>query len=113
MVKHTPGPLTYGREISQSPVMKRQAASILKNGIVIARVASISDTDDEVLANARLYAAAPDLFGALKAVEWGAEVDAQEGGFVAGCPCCGAEKRKGAHYPECTIIAAIAKAEGR
>lgn len=54
-----------------------------------------------------------DLFAALQSVEWGCEVDAAEGGFVAGCPSCGAEKRTGAHHEGCQLHAALLKAEAR
>lgn len=83
------------------------------------------DEDDHpvqqrILARCRLALAAPELYRALKAVEWGTigEPDFRDGE----CPACGGRcapfghepvSGMSGHEPGCIIAAALAKAEGR
>lgn len=69
------------------------------------------------LAVANMLAAAPDLYRIATSLEWAAEVDADEGGTVPGCPWCDARMSDG-HAGGCflaailDIIRAAPKAEG-
>jgi hypothetical protein len=69
-------------------------------------------TDDpEALANGHLFAAAPELYAALKAVEWKDDEC---------CPFCGVHRssptdpplRLAGHAPNCDVSAALARARG-
>lgn len=72
-------------------------------------------------ANARLIAAAPELLNILKDVEWQGLEDDPDGGHYGACPACGGGDPDDSNTPEeyaghtedCTLAAAIAKAEGR
>jgi len=66
-----------------------------------------SKTGDELLSNARLIAAAPDLLAALKSVEWSCGI--REDGCC--CRYCGTQDDSG-HTPACIVGNAIAAAEG-
>ena len=57
-------------------------------------------------ANARLIAAAPEMYEALAAMEWSKYIGVDE--F---CPCCGGS-RAGGHINDCLLAAALAAAEG-
>jgi hypothetical protein len=50
-----------------------------------------------------------DMVAVLRTVEWAAETDADEGGRVDACPCCGSEKR-GGHSKHCSLAAVLARA---
>ena len=63
------------------------------------------------LANARLIAAAPDLFAALRQVEWGVTVSDEGGAELEICPWCGNPQDNG-HLEGCALADAIAKAIG-
>ena len=67
----------------------------------------------EAEANAKLFAAAPDMLAALKSIEWGGDDPDEYGDMVACCPYCGAFKQYGQHYADCAVDAAIRKAGGR
>ena len=87
--KHTPGPWTiddYGTI---------EAKHLGRVGFLTH--ASPADTD--------LIAAAPDMYAALKAVEWA--------GPRFCCPECLSPKVADKHEPKCRLANAIAKAEGR
>lgn len=63
-------------------------------------------------ANARLIAAAPDLYAVLRDLEW---IGMNDGRGVTHqqCPACSALKARGSgHNPFCGLAAALAKAEG-
>ncbi len=62
----------------------------------------------ELEAVATLFQAAPDLYAALKAVEW---LSADTKGLVKVCPICGNVEQQG-HAPDCIINNALLKAEG-
>lgn len=62
-------------------------------------------------ANARLIAAAPDLYEALAALEWSDTKERDEGGVELACPCCWAVQDDG-HKVDCKLAAALAKARG-
>jgi hypothetical protein len=106
MSKYTPGPWTYRVQgdandyalIMGEPPEQRWLYAIRQNGEL---------WTEEQIANMHLITAAPVLADALKAVEWGAEIDAQEGGFIPGCPSCGAARRMGKHYDHCELRAAL------
>ncbi len=51
-----------------------------------------------------------DMVAVLRTVEWAAETDADEGGRVDACPCCGAEKREG-HGAHCSLANVLTRAE--
>lgn len=84
--KHTPAPWTIGDITSTSPgngLAGRLAASIHHSANLshpLARVAARDDLDaEEVLANARLIAAAPDLLAQLKhAIHWHDQLTAED-----------------------------------
>jgi hypothetical protein len=61
-------------------------------------------------ANAALIAAAPALYEALKAVEWGGLADMVQGGYEAACPYCEVTNAHGAHFPACKVAAALSAA---
>jgi len=81
---HTPGPWSY--------------ACVYDDG------ATLQAPHVELLANARLIAAAPDLLEALKLAQWCPTTNQ--------CPACG-QKDVERHNAVCRIGLAIAKAEGR
>jgi hypothetical protein len=91
MSKATPGPWTIKRHGYESPYMA--------HAFIEPSVAAIwwPDGNEEQEANARLIAAAPELLEALKQCEHTPWCDAWNGG--AAC--------------DCSVPAAIAKAEGR
>lgn len=63
-------------------------------------IAHVSTNRNNAEANARLIAAAPDLYAALRKVQYGGE--------AGSCPECGGRP----HMELCDLAAAIAKAEG-
>ena len=115
MTQHTPGPWLIEEDDPNASSREIQEANEARS--CIAGVSKWTRGGAERIAaaeaNARLIAAAPDLLEALRGVEWGCEVDAAEGGFIAGCPSCGAERRTGEHHQDCQLNAALTKAEGR
>ena len=100
-IKHTPGPWTVTSEISDAVAYSPRVADIRENGPYrggICRLQSAEHiggiTGDEVLANAALIAAAPELLEALK--------------WLRTC-----EERGDLEEAIAAADAAIAKAEGR
>lgn len=114
-ITYTPGPW--------EPVLDdngMEATDIQSAGSLVACVYGVEDfpcIDDEgresfaleVVANARLISAAPDLLEALKAIEWVATEDSSREDF---CPSCDRLRQYG-HTETCGTAAAIAKAEKR
>jgi hypothetical protein len=60
--------------------------------------------------DAVLWASAPDMYAALKAVEW-KEVYISINEAYNECPCCGNNQVNG-HKPDCQLASALKKAEG-
>jgi hypothetical protein len=92
--KHTPGPLSATR-ISTSALIHDSS------GICIGEAFMRGSETPDPLANAILWAAAPELLDALKEVQW------CEGGY---CPQCARELNEG-HQEKCFVGNAIAKTE--
>jgi len=105
MSEHTDGPWVESPEVSD--------AIIAVNGDRPLSGSEVSDYGGQVVCesveqkNKAIIQAAPDLYEALKAVEW-LESPAFDIGM---CPCCGAEKEFG-HAPGCLLGNALRKAEG-
>jgi len=47
------------------------------------------------------------MYTLLRSIEWSGTEDAEEGGTVPACPCCGVEERDGEHLNECKLATAI------
>lgn len=100
---HTQGPWHFGTGDEQTPagVGSRNRAPLCK----------MSGNDAEDVANARLIAAAPDLYYALKHMN---HIPELSGSYYCICPCNDGTKPESAHATACNSArAAVAKAEGK
>lgn len=79
---------------------------VAQSGEVLAQVTSCASGADAA-ARAHKLAAAPELYAALVAVQWGNYDNGRER-----CPDCGSTSDAG-HQESCSVAAALAKAEGR
>lgn len=110
----TPGPWQAIKGVEASDEM-RCGVSAMRDGIgyLVATIenGAPGDSCDTEFSNARLIAAAPELYALAESLEWSAEVSHPEGGTEAGCPVCDAAKRWN-HVPGCALAAALAEARG-
>jgi hypothetical protein len=103
MPEFTPGPW----HIESLEMLEN--AVIAFAGYVVSIIKPIPGGMEIAEANARLISTAPELFEALKAVEWGYE---RCDGELDCCPNCHEPEEKG-HDKDCQLAAAIRKVEGK
>lgn len=95
-----------GSAAHRQPLVPRYSGVFL--AIVGAAPAGYVSIDiDDAKRVATVMAAAPALIHAIKAAEWGANVDLDGGGTASGCPVCEATKQSGAHADGCPIRTAL------
>ena len=101
--KWTPGPW----KVEKLSYDSRLHCVFTKTGdsVFVARTAFAPGSE----ANAHLISAAPDLYEALKSVEWNG-FSHDESPYT--CPCCSREKYLG-HASDCKLAVAFSKAEGK
>jgi hypothetical protein len=90
--------------------LKRRLAKLGENGKKISEGGNDCPPLEEAKANACLICAAPDLYEALKAVEWIVQTD--ERCIHTQCPECHALIAND-HAPDCKLAAALKKADGK
>lgn len=102
--KHTPGPwIVYGRDINTNEVNICQSGiTNIAKRLQVANVLPLPHYDDKQAANARLIAAAPEMYEALKALR-------DEYARVVNTVDCVSHDWNGMY----DVDAALAKAEGR
>ena len=119
IMKHTPGPWRIDASYEIPHVIasgfEKGATCVAvvygDNASIMARVPGSRIAD--VIPNAHLLAAAPDMLAVLRDLEWSRLNDGC-GVTRVQCPACFALQSRGTgHNPYCGLAAAIAKAEGR